>query len=56
MMVINRVLKKVCGTKEDKITGDWRRLQNEELHDALLTKYLYVQIKKNEMSGTSSHV
>jgi len=56
-MVINRVPKKVCGPKEDKITGDWRRLQNEELHDALFTNYYSNdQIKKNEMSGASSHV
>jgi hypothetical protein len=38
-MVINRVLKMIYGPKENKITGDWRQLQNEELRDALLTNY-----------------
>ena len=28
MVFKNRVLKKICGPKEDKITGDWRRLHN----------------------------
>jgi len=56
-MVINRVLKKIRAPKEDKITGDWMRLQNEELHDALLTNYyLNDQIKKNEMSVASNHL
>ena len=25
----NRLLRKIFGPKKDKITGDWRRLQNE---------------------------
>jgi hypothetical protein len=28
----NRVLKKVFGSKKDELTGEWRRLHNEELH------------------------
>jgi hypothetical protein len=30
----NRVLRKVFGSKRDEVTGDWRRLHNEE-HDYL---------------------
>jgi hypothetical protein len=29
----NRVLWKVLGTERDGVTGDWRRLDNEELQD-----------------------
>jgi hypothetical protein len=27
------VLRKIFGPKRDEVTGDWRRLHNEELHD-----------------------
>jgi len=29
----NRVLRKVFGPKRDEVTGEWRRLHNEELND-----------------------
>jgi hypothetical protein len=29
----NRVLSEVFGHKKEKITGDWSKLNNEELHD-----------------------
>jgi hypothetical protein len=29
----NRVLKKMFGPKRDEVTGEWRKLHNEELHD-----------------------
>ena len=29
----NRVLRKVFGPKRDKVTGEWRKLYNEELND-----------------------
>jgi hypothetical protein len=29
----NRVLRKIFGPKRDKVTGDWRKWHNEELHD-----------------------
>jgi hypothetical protein len=28
----NRVLRKVFGTKREEVTGDWRKVRNEELH------------------------
>ena len=50
----NRVLRKICGSKRDEVTGGWRRLHNEELlYSILLTKYyLGDKIKKNEVGGT----
>jgi hypothetical protein len=29
----NRVLRRIFGPKRDEVTGGWRRLHNEELHD-----------------------
>jgi hypothetical protein len=29
----NRVLRRVFGLKRDEMTGEWRKLHNEELHD-----------------------
>jgi len=29
----NRVLRKVFGPKKDEVTGEWRKLHNEELND-----------------------
>jgi hypothetical protein len=29
----SRVLKRIFGYKRDEVTGEWRRLHNEELHD-----------------------
>ena len=33
MVFENRVLRKVFGTKRDEVTGEWRKLHNEELND-----------------------
>ena len=30
----NRVLRRVFGPKRDKVTGEWRKLHNEELNDS----------------------
>jgi hypothetical protein len=29
----NRVLRRIFGPKKDEVTGDWRKLHNEELRD-----------------------
>jgi hypothetical protein len=29
----NRVLRRIFGTKRDEVTGEWRRLHNEELYE-----------------------
>jgi hypothetical protein len=28
-----RVLKKMCGSKREEVTREWRKLDTEELHD-----------------------
>ena len=53
-MFENRVLRRLFGPKRDKVTGELRKLHNEELNDlhVLLTKcYSSDQIKMNEMGG-----
>jgi hypothetical protein len=32
-MFENRVLRRIFGPKRDEVTGEWRQLNNEELHD-----------------------
>jgi hypothetical protein len=32
-VIENRVLRKIFGLKRDEVTGGWRKLCNEELHD-----------------------
>jgi hypothetical protein len=32
----NKVLKRMFGAKRDEVTGEWRKLHNEELHDCTL--------------------
>jgi hypothetical protein len=32
-MFENRVLMRIFGPKRDEVTGEWRKLHNEELHD-----------------------
>jgi len=31
----NRVLKRIFGPKRDEVTGEWRKLHNEELNDCI---------------------
>jgi hypothetical protein len=41
-MFENRILRNVFGPKKDKVTGEWRKLNNEELNDlysVFLTQY-----------------
>jgi hypothetical protein len=45
----NYVLRRIFGPKRDTVTGEWRRLHNEELNDLFIKYYLSDQIKKNEI-------
>ena len=35
----NMVLRRIFGPRRDEVTGEWRRLHNEELSDLLLTQH-----------------
>jgi len=41
----NRILIKICGPKTDEVTGDCRRLPNDELYDLYLSPNIIRVIK-----------
>jgi hypothetical protein len=41
----NRVLRRIFGPKRDEVTGEWRKLHNEELHNLYSTPDIIRQIK-----------
>ena len=52
----NRVLRRIFRPKKNEVTGEWRKLHNEELNDLYSSSKYYSgdQIKKNEMGGAYS--
>jgi len=51
----NRVLRRTFGPRRDEITGDWRRLHNEELND-LHSSPNIVRVIKSRRMGWAGHV
>jgi hypothetical protein len=51
----NRVLRRIFGPKTDKVTGEWRKLHGEELHNLYSSTYTIRQIKSRRMRG-AGHV
>ena len=45
----NRVLRKVFGAKRDEVTGEWRKLHNEELNDLYSLPNIVRVIKSRRM-------
>jgi hypothetical protein len=41
----NRMLRRIFGPKRDEVTGGWRKLYNEELHDLYSTPNIIRMIK-----------
>ena len=49
------MLRKIFGPKRDKVTGEWRKLLNEELMSCTTPLYILGdQIEKNEMGRACS--
>ena len=44
----NRVLMRIFGAKRDEVTGEWRKLHNEELND-LYCSHIIVRVIKWRM-------
>ena len=45
----NRVLWRIFGPKRDKVTGEWRKLHNEELNDLYSSTNIVQAIKSRRM-------
>jgi hypothetical protein len=45
----NRVLRRIFGQKKNEVTGDWRKLHNEELHNLYSSPSITTTIKLNKM-------
>jgi hypothetical protein len=51
----NRVLRRIFGPKRDEVTGEWRKLHNEELHD-LYSLPSIIRIIKSRRMRRAGHV
>jgi len=51
----NRVLRRIFGPRRDEVTGEWRRLHNEELND-LYSSPNIVQVIKSIRMRLAGHV
>jgi hypothetical protein len=45
----NRVLRGIFGSKKDEVTGEWRKLHNEELNDLYFSPSIVRVIKSRRM-------
>jgi hypothetical protein len=45
----SRVLRRIFGPKRDEVTGEWRKLYNEELHDLYSSPNIVRVIKSRRM-------
>jgi hypothetical protein len=51
----NWVLRRIFGPKRDVVTGEWRKLHNEELHD-LYSSPSIIRIIKSRRMRWAGHV
>jgi hypothetical protein len=51
----NRVLSRIFGPKGDEVTGEWRKLHNEELHDLYFSPSI-IRIIKSRRKRWAGHV
>jgi hypothetical protein len=51
----NRVLRRIFGPKRDEVTGEWRKLHNEELNDMYSSPNI-VRVVKSKRMRWAGHV
>jgi hypothetical protein len=49
MVFENKVLRRIFRQKEENVAGDWRRLNNKELHNLYVSPYIIRVIKSWKM-------
>ena len=54
-MTENRVLRRIFGPKRDEVTGEWRKLHNEELND-LYSSHNTARVMKTRRMRWAGHV
>ena len=54
-MFENRALRRIFGLKREKVTGEWRKLHNEELND-LYSLHNIVQVIKSRRTIWAGYV
>jgi hypothetical protein len=54
-VVENRVLRRIFGPKRDEVTGEWRKLHNEDLHD-LYSSPSIIRIIESRRMRLAGHV
>jgi hypothetical protein len=47
----NRVLRRIFGPKRDEVTGEWRKLHNEELHDLYSSSIRIIKSRRMRWAG-----
>jgi hypothetical protein len=52
---VNRVLRRIFGSKGDEVMGEWRKLHNKELHD-LYSSPSIIRIIKSQRMRWVGHV
>jgi hypothetical protein len=45
----NRVLRRIFGPQRDEVTGEWRKLHNEELHNLYSSPDIIMQVKSRQV-------
>jgi hypothetical protein len=44
----NRVLRRIFGPKRDEVTGEWKKMHNEELHNLYSSPDIIRQVKSSQ--------
>jgi hypothetical protein len=52
----NRLVKRIFGAKRDEVTGEWRKLHNEELRDLYSSSSIIRMINLRKMRWAGSSV
>jgi len=46
---VNRVFRRIFGPKRDEVTGEWRKVYNEELNDLYCSPNIFGMIKSRRI-------